>query len=397
VGSKPIFICQHCGYQSSTVVTVCPDCGWLNPNYEQQLVKLKQETTNTRAAIYVCQHCQYQYQSPQPLAACPNCGRVYSSVEENITYQNQDGRQKARVVVNTDDKHLDNSLAVAQLEKLKLEIEHLKNKDGWEKRVALYTPFLSVLIAVAGFLFGVYQFQRLQQVQQNQIINEQQNDRLAREAEQAIRVQNQIRSDVEQILQFPNDKEQTISKVSFLFEDLKSYLDLNPDKLQTISSNNKRSVSVTLVSSVMNDCDFDRHRDVNYANILISQWEDYGQYLKEEDSNSLQYILGQYQQALRNVYDKDPYFLRNVRYVKETYEFSYPKGYGRLNAEQVYHFQDLLTGFEAYVDLLKDEEIKKTYLSRTQGAMCNGVLMEQLFGVKFNPQSAPEEFAHCSK
>jgi hypothetical protein len=302
------------------------------------------------------------------------------------------------VKVNPEDKQLGDSLAAAQLEKLKLEIEHLKKNNGWEKRIALYTPLLSILIAVGGFLFGIYQFQRVQQVQQNQIIDEQQKDRLAREADQAIRVQNQIRSDVDQILLFPSDKQQTISKVSFLLEDLKSYLELSADKLQTgASKNNKRSVSISLVNSVMNDCNFDQHRDVNYAYTLISNWEDYGQYLKEEDSNSLQYILNMYKQALRNVYDKDPSVIRSVRYIVEDDAFLHPNGYGKLNTAQVNHFHDIINGFDTYLDFLKDEKVKEKYLAYFQGAMCNSTLMEQYFGVKFSPKSAPDEFAHCPK
>jgi hypothetical protein len=49
-------------------------------------------------------------------------------------------------------------LAAAQLEKLRLEIEALKNKSKWGERISHYTPLISVLVTVAGFTFGVYQF-----------------------------------------------------------------------------------------------------------------------------------------------------------------------------------------------------------------------------------------------
>jgi hypothetical protein len=54
------------------------------------------------------------------------------------------------------------SLANAQLEKLKLEIEELKDRKRWADRVARYIPLFSVLITVAGFCFGVYQFRAQQ-------------------------------------------------------------------------------------------------------------------------------------------------------------------------------------------------------------------------------------------
>ncbi|HYX71479.1 MAG TPA: hypothetical protein VE732_01805 [Nitrososphaera sp.] len=51
-----------------------------------------------------------------------------------------------------------NNLAAAQLEKLKLEIEDLRNKGKWDERISRYIPLISVLVTVAGFTFGVYQF-----------------------------------------------------------------------------------------------------------------------------------------------------------------------------------------------------------------------------------------------
>ncbi len=50
------------------------------------------------------------------------------------------------------------NLAEAQLEKLRLEIDDLKNKSKWDERVSRYIPLISVLVTVAGFTFGVYQF-----------------------------------------------------------------------------------------------------------------------------------------------------------------------------------------------------------------------------------------------
>src|SRR2546423_13662623 len=49
-----------------------------------------------------------------------------------------------------------------QVEKLQLEIIDLKGKNKWADRAARYIPLLSVLITVAGFCFGVYQFRAQQ-------------------------------------------------------------------------------------------------------------------------------------------------------------------------------------------------------------------------------------------
>ena len=48
--------------------------------------------------------------------------------------------------------------AQAELDKLRLEIRSLEKKEDWEHKIGRYVPLLSVLITVAGFTFGIYQF-----------------------------------------------------------------------------------------------------------------------------------------------------------------------------------------------------------------------------------------------
>lgn len=50
---------------------------------------------------------------------------------------------------------LQHDLSAAQLEKMNLEIESLKKNRGG---LARYLPLLTTLVAVAGFLFGIYQY-----------------------------------------------------------------------------------------------------------------------------------------------------------------------------------------------------------------------------------------------
>lgn len=61
------------------------------------------------------------------------------------------------------------SLRSAELEKTKLEVQGLKNnlskKKGFSETFSSYLPLLTALIAVFGFLFGIYQFNMQQQQQ----------------------------------------------------------------------------------------------------------------------------------------------------------------------------------------------------------------------------------------
>jgi hypothetical protein len=74
-------------------------------------------------------------------------------------------------------------VAEAQLEKLRLEIQGLQSKNNWDDRVARYIPLLSVLITVAGFSFGVYQFRVQQKYNADRYANEQSDKIRALEAE----------------------------------------------------------------------------------------------------------------------------------------------------------------------------------------------------------------------
>lgn len=170
--------------------------------------------------------------------------------------------------------------------------------------VTSLTPISSVTIAIGALLFGIYQFQRQHRLQQEQIVAEQQKDRNAKEAEQILRIQTQIRFDVEQILQFPVDSRLTVSKVSFLLDDLNGLLEVIPSKSQTEDLQaRKRGISATFVRSIVEDCDFTRHRDVNYAFTLLTPWDDLKLYLLEENYHT-EYILTMYGNALNEFYKK---------------------------------------------------------------------------------------------
>ena len=62
-------------------------------------------------------------------------------------------------------QNLNEQLVQAQLDKLKLEIQSIKRKNKWEEKLARYIPLLTVLITVAGFCFGIYQFRALADIE----------------------------------------------------------------------------------------------------------------------------------------------------------------------------------------------------------------------------------------
>src|SRR5438552_941209 len=85
--------------------------------------------------------------------------------------------------------------AKVQLQKLNLEIEDLKEERNWEERIARFIPIITAVISIAGFLWGVVLFR-----------NQQEKDRITREADQISRDMNQYRTSYEQLLQFSSNQ-----------------------------------------------------------------------------------------------------------------------------------------------------------------------------------------------
>jgi hypothetical protein len=53
---------------------------------------------------------------------------------------------------------LSSDLARAQLERVRLEVKSLRNPSKRRDSLAQLLPFISVLLATGGFLFGIYQY-----------------------------------------------------------------------------------------------------------------------------------------------------------------------------------------------------------------------------------------------
>lgn len=85
------------------------------------------------------------------------------------------------------DNDLQHALSVAQLEKINLEIESLK-RNGGVGSLARYLPLLTTLIAVAGFLFGIYQFknQQAERLRAEQLQYQKENEDKEREFKKAL-------------------------------------------------------------------------------------------------------------------------------------------------------------------------------------------------------------------
>jgi hypothetical protein len=276
------------------------------------------------------------------------------------------------------------SLETAQLEKLNLEIQALR-KSKWRDTLLQLTPAITVLIALSGFLFGLYQFHSGQQK--------------ASEIEQAgqrLKIQAQIRSDLDQIVQFPTDKKQTVSQVSFLLLDLDNLLKPNLSDVESIS-NDRRKIGDLLIELVCEDTDFNERRNVSFALTLVKQWKDYIESLKAHP-NMLSNILTNHCDALEGVYKRAPKYFGRFKYTDQTKnEIDEPDVKPLPDASFARHFEDLVGSYSRHLELVQDPNSRQLAIKHFQMATCNRDLTQQEFGQSFDPKQDPSSFSNCVK
>lgn len=298
-----------------------------------------------------------------------------------------------RPIMSDESEKIDEAIARAELQKLRLEIEHLRNKSRWSDRVAPYTNLLSIVVAVSGFLFGIYQFQKQHQALQQQLIFEQEKHRVAVEREQEIKLQDQIRSDVEQLLQFTQDKQITTAKVSFLLSDLKSSIATKFRASQpagdAAANTMIREVSAMLSTAVINECNFDERRDLQFLITVMAKWKDYEEYLKE-NPDQIEWLLDAFSESIEHIYNEEPSVIRTVFWDKSVDVYHYPAGYKKLSASKIDHFQNLIVTFADIFDPVKDKKEMEWLAVKFQAATCNPTLTKELIDVSFPPKSKPE-------
>lgn len=278
-------------------------------------------------------------------------------------------------------KDLIESLSIAQLEKLTLEVESLRNKNKWEERVARYIPLITVFVAVAGLIFGIWNFQRQQSSQQEKMVSEQQKDRAFQDLDRTLRIQSQIRTDTDQLLRFTNDPTQTLSRVAFLLDDLNVLAYHRAGESQEGSQiilNSRETVTRSLISMIHYDCDFLKNpRDVYFATTVLDHWPDYSQYLGQ-NLRELDFVLYKYVRALRDLHDKNPRYFEKIVY--DNSSGRYIVNQENFNEEhQFQHYGDIVIGFMKHLSMLRSSDLMRKHIRDFEAALRNPELTKQLF------------------
>jgi hypothetical protein len=239
-----------------------------------------------------------------------------------------------------------------EIEKLELEIRQLKQDTGAMGRLRGMLPVVTSLVAIGGLWFGVAQF-----------VSESKLNR-------QLRWEDQVRSHIEELLAFPRNEQYTVSRASFLLQDLRNlqaHLDLDED-----------NVTDTLINLVQDDCDFDNRRHVGLEMALLDHWPPYVEALVD-DPGLQDFIIYKYFQAFRHLHEQKPPYFESLRYVPGS---GYIVGEGGYTDEELYlRFQTLVRGFSQHLGLMESgSERWSASIASFQEAVNNSSLTETLFG-----------------
>jgi len=279
------------------------------------------------------------------------------------------------------------SLEAAQLEKLNLEILALKKKSAWRDTLLQLLPAVTVLLALTGFLYGIYQSSKSEQ-----------KARIAEQTIQKIRIQDQIRSDLDEIVRFPTDKKQTVSRISFLLTDLDKLINTKLGDVEAVPKEERRRASDVLAHLISDDTDLNERRNVDVAVAMLTFWDDYSAYLESNPKNLLMNILTNHYDALEELRKKAPGYFSRLKYLDQTKTaFDEPNGVPVPNHTNLRHFEDLITSYSEYLSLVKDPNERQAVIRNFQIATCNRDLTQQKFGQSFDPKKDPSSFSDCAK
>lgn len=293
-------------------------------------------------------------------------------------YKSMNQTELKEILFKLDLSELEKLRKQAEVEKLNLEIRELSARTKVRERLLQYIPLITVSIAVAAFLFGIYQFTDEQRKQQDKQLAEQRRGL-------AIRIQDQIQADLDQLLHFTTE-EQTVSRALFLLEDLKFLVGLSLNVSQDGSDVlpcEERVITQSLVGLIDNDCDFIKNeKDVHFTATVIDHWKDYSDYLKQ-NADVLNEVLAKYDTALVALHAQDPRYFQTMQFDPEQ-GFKWPYEDKDQKWNQYQKFIGLKYGFQMHLAMLgKDAASKDTHIKAFQTALRNAKLTQQLLGKSF--------------
>ncbi len=228
--------------------------------------------------------------------------------------------------------------AELEVDKLNEEVKILRRQNSWIGGVVNLVPMITTFVAVAGLAFSFYQAQRAQ--------NKEREDRTRNETQERInRIQNQIRTDKDQLVEFISNDRISLVRAGFLIDDLKSLVAQLPD-------GNSETKDVTkLLHDVAWDLRFDERRHFDFDVTALQRWGDYRQFWKNYPDSHQLFLANKYLPRIEKLHNDDAPCLEKLDYEAGTTILTYKNAGKTCNEELI---GALMYGFGEHLRALKE-------------------------------------------
>jgi len=215
--------------------------------------------------------------------------------------------------------------AEAELEKIELEIASLRrgaafesetlaqrkqklyydtHSARWQTSLIYRLSQFAAIVTIFATLFGIY-------FTYNKLVTDRDNEFKQNQKDRIERTTTRYRNDLQELLQYPTDPKQTISRAAFLLRDLADVVDNGFEENDRPA---KREEIGFLVTQLIKSAEFDLAltRNSNFDRKAIETSRFYEDYLINHASDNRD-ILSKYKSALLTLHNQDPPYYENLQ------------------------------------------------------------------------------------
>jgi len=216
-------------------------------------------------------------------------------------------------------------------QKLRLEIIDLKHQISRLGRMVKVIPVLTTLVAVGGLVFSFYNAESARRTESEKRSQESKERERNNELDRINKVQAQIRSDKEQILEFLITDKISPIKAGFLVEDLTIQTEQLPpaEKAKREDLGQTRDEAKNAITELLRriawDLPFDQKRDFLFDVQALRRWSSFRQsWIDNEGSHEL-FLARKYFPRIQKVRAENGPCIEKLDYIENTTRLDYSK------------------------------------------------------------------------
>jgi hypothetical protein len=216
----------------------------------------------------------------------------------------------------------------------------------WQTTLIYRASQFATIFTIFATLFGVYEAY-------DKLISDKRTEVEQRRKESTERTNAQFRSDLQSLLQYPIDKNQTISQAVFLLRDLTNVVESGfkgDDKEQAEKREQVGSLLAHLIRSPELDLRLTRNTDFDRKAMVKENSEFYANYLINNPMENRD-ILSKYKAVLADVHDNDPEYCEKFMVDPED-QTAFIENKASKDQTKFFQYAYLFQAYEMHVELL---------------------------------------------